>query len=73
MRYTPAEREDLARRKEQWILRTEEGEDSAHVRRELKLKQKVRTLAGLKPRYQTGVMAKYARLVSSAAKGAVTS
>jgi len=54
MRYTPAEREALARRKEQWILRTERGEDPERVRRELKLRQKIRTLAQLKPRYQKG-------------------
>lgn len=54
MRYTLAEREDLARRKEQWVLRTARGEDPERVRRELKLKQKVRTLALLRPRYQQG-------------------
>jgi transposase len=54
MRYTPAEREDLARRKEQWVLRTARGEAPERVRRELKLKQKVRTLALLRPRYQQG-------------------
>ncbi len=27
MRYTPAEREDLARRKEKWLIRTEQGEN----------------------------------------------
>lgn len=54
MRYSPAEREDLARRREQWILRIEKGEDPERVRRELKLKLKVRTLARLKPRYQKG-------------------
>jgi hypothetical protein len=54
MRYTLAEREDLARRKEQWMLRTEHGEDPERVRRQLKLKQKVRTLTLLRPRYQQG-------------------
>jgi predicted metal-dependent peptidase len=38
MRYTREEREDLARRKEQWVLRAERGEDPERVRRELKLK-----------------------------------
>ena len=54
MRYTLAEREALARRKEQWVLRTERGEDPERVRRELKLPQKIRTLAQLRPRYQQG-------------------
>lgn len=54
MRYTLAEREDLARRKEQWLLRTARGEDPDRVRRELKLKLKVRTLGLLRPRYQQG-------------------
>ena len=54
LRYSPAEREDLARRREQWILRTEQGEDPKRVRRELKLKVKIGTLMGLRPRYQKG-------------------
>ena len=54
MRYTPAEREDLARRKEQWLIRTEQGENPERVRRELKLKLKIRTLSRLRPRYQKG-------------------
>ena len=54
MRYTPEEREDLARRKEQWILRVERGEDPARVRRELKLPLKTSSLPWLKRRYQRG-------------------
>ncbi len=54
MRYTPEEREDLARRKEQWILRVEHGEDPARVRRELKLPLKTSSLPSLKHRYQRG-------------------
>jgi transposase len=54
MRYTREEREDLARRKEQWILRTERGEDPARVGRELKLKLKPRALERLKQRYRMG-------------------
>ena len=46
MRYSLAEREDLARRREQWILRTEQGEDPKRVRRALKLKVKIGTLVG---------------------------
>lgn len=54
MRYTREEREDLARRKEQWILRTEQGEDPKRVGRELKLKLKPRALERLKSRYRAG-------------------
>ena len=54
MRYTREEREDLARRKEQWILRTEQGEDPERVRRELKLKLNPRALERLKQRYRAG-------------------
>lgn len=52
MRYTPAEREDLARRKEQWIIRTEKGEDPKRVRNELKLTLSLKTLPRLKQRYR---------------------
>jgi transposase len=52
MRYTHEEREDLARRKEQWIRRTEQGEDADRVRRELKLKLKTSSLPWLRQRYQ---------------------
>ena len=54
MRYTREEREDLARRKEQWILRTEKGEDPERVRRELKVRLKTVSLSWLKQRYQAG-------------------
>lgn len=54
MRYTPAEREDLARRKEKWLLRTAQGENPERVRRELKLKLKLRTLRSLRSRYEQG-------------------
>src|SRR3990172_1765412 len=54
MRYTREEREDLARRKEQWILRTEKGEDPERVRRELKVRLKTVSLPWLKQRYQAG-------------------
>src|SRR3970040_678089 len=54
MRYTREEREDLARRKEQWILRTERGEDPERVRREVKLPLKASSLPSLKHRYQRG-------------------
>ena len=54
MRYTREEREDLARRKEQWIRRTEQGEDADQVRRELKLKLKPSSLPWLRQRYQAG-------------------
>ena len=54
MRYTREEREDLAHRKEQWILRTEQGEDPDRVRRELKLKLKTSSLPWLRQRYQAG-------------------
>ena len=54
MRYTPEEREALACRKEQWILRTERGEDPERVRRELKLPLKASSLPSLKHRYQRG-------------------
>lgn len=52
MRYTLAEREDLARRKEQWIIRTEQGEDSKRVRNELKLTLSLKTLPRLRQRYR---------------------
>lgn len=51
MRYTLAGREDLARQKEQWILRTEQGEDPERVRQALHLKLQVVTLARLRIRY----------------------
>ena len=54
MRPTREEREDLARRKEQWILRTEQGEDPERVRRELKVPLQTRSLGWLKRRYQAG-------------------
>mgnify|MGYP001558071687 FL=1 len=54
MRYTREEREDLARRKEQWILRTEHGEAPGLVRRELKLKLKNSALERLQRRYRQG-------------------
>jgi transposase len=54
MRYTREEREDLAHRKEQWIRRTEQGEDADRVRRELKLKLKTSSLPWLRQRYQAG-------------------
>ena len=54
MRYTHEEREDLARRKEQWIRRTEQGKDADQVRRELKLKLKTSSLPWLRQRYQAG-------------------
>lgn len=54
MRYTREEREDLARRKEQWVLRAERGESPERVRRELKLKLKPRALERLKSRYRAG-------------------
>ena len=54
MRYTREEREALARRKEQWILRTEKGEDPERVRRELKVPLKTVSLSWLKQRYQAG-------------------
>ena len=54
MRYTRKEREALARRKEQWILRTERGADPERVRRELKLPLKASSLPSLKHRYQRG-------------------
>ena len=37
------------------------------------IKKRFKTWKSPKPRYTTGVMAKYAKLVSSASKGAVTS
>jgi len=52
MRNTREEREDLARRKEQWILRVEQGEDPDQVRRALKLKPS--SLAWLRQRYAAG-------------------
>jgi len=54
MRYSLEEREALARRKEQWILRTEKGEDPERVRRELKVPLKTVSLPWLKQRYQAG-------------------
>jgi hypothetical protein len=51
MRATVAEREDLAHRKEQWLLRTAAGEDPERVRRALRLKLQVVTLARLRARY----------------------
>jgi len=54
MRYTREEREDLARRKEQWILRTERGEDPERVRRELKVPLQTSSLGWLTQRYQVG-------------------
>jgi len=54
MRPTREEREDFARRKEQWILRTEKGEDPERVRRELKVRLQTRSLGWLKRRYQAG-------------------
>ena len=54
MRYTREEREDLARRKEQWILRTERGENSERVRRELKVPLKTSSFGWLRQRYQVG-------------------
>jgi transposase len=54
MRYTRQERDDLARRKEQWILRTEQGEDPNQVRRELKLNLKSSSLPWLRQHYQAG-------------------
>jgi transposase len=54
MRYTVEEREALARRKEQWILRVEHGEDPEQVRRELKLPLKTSSLPSLKQRYRRG-------------------
>lgn len=54
MRYSLEEREALARRKEQWILRTEKGEDPERVRRELKVPLKTVSLSWLKQRYQAG-------------------
>jgi transposase len=54
MRYTREEREDLAHRKEQWILRVEQGEDADKVSRELKLKLKASTLPSLRQRYKAG-------------------
>ena len=54
MRHTVEEREDLAHRKEQWILRVEHGEDPEQVRRELKLPLKPSSLPSLKQRYRRG-------------------
>ena len=54
MRYTDEEREDLARRREQWVLRTEQGEAPGRVRRELKLKLKNSSLEHLQRRYRLG-------------------
>ena len=51
MRATLAEREVLAHRKEQWLLRTAQGEDPERVRQALHLKLQVVTLARLKARY----------------------
>jgi transposase len=52
MRYTREEREELAQRKEQWILRTEQGESPQRVGRELKLKAS--SLPRLRQQYQAG-------------------
>ena len=54
MRYTRKEREELARRKEQWILRTGRGEAPEQISRELKLNLKSDALRRLKQRYQAG-------------------
>lgn len=54
MRYTDEEREDLARRKEQWILRTEQGEDPERVRQNLQLNMRTSALDRLKRRYRVG-------------------
>jgi transposase len=54
MRYTRKEREELARRKEQWILRTGRGEDPERISRELNLNLKSDALRRLKQRYQAG-------------------
>ena len=54
MRYTREEREALARRREEWILRTEQGEPPERVRRELKLKLTIGALERLRQRYQLG-------------------
>jgi transposase len=54
MRYTVEEREDLAHRKEQWILRVEHGEDPEQVRQKLKLPLKTSCLPSLKQRYRRG-------------------
>lgn len=54
MRYTRKERDDLAHRKEQWLLRTEQGADPNQVRRELKLNLKPSSLPWLRQRYQAG-------------------
>ena len=51
MRATVAEREDLAHRKEQWLIRTAHGEDPERVRQALHLKLQVVTLARLSARY----------------------
>ena len=40
--------------------------------RQLRLRQRLASWTAPAPRYQTGVLAKYARLVSSASAGAVT-
>jgi hypothetical protein len=54
MRYSREEREELAHRKEQWILRTEQGESPQRVGRELKLKLKTSSLPRLRQQYQAG-------------------
>ena len=54
MRLTRKERDDLARRKEQWILRTAQGEDLDKVRQGLKLHLKASSLPRLRQRYQAG-------------------
>lgn len=54
MRLTRKEREDLARRKAQWIRRTAQGEDPDPVRQELKLHLKASSLPRLRQRYQAG-------------------
>jgi transposase len=53
MRLTRKEREDLARRKEQWVLRTAQGEDPDQVCEELNLHLKASSLPRLRHRYQT--------------------
>jgi len=54
MRYTVEERQAFARRKEQWILRLEHGEDPEQVRRKLKLPLKTSSLPSLKQPYRRG-------------------
>jgi len=54
MRRTRKEREDLARRKEQWILRSAQGEEPERVRRELKVPLQTSSLGWLTHRYHAG-------------------